>query len=459
MNDITTRKFPSQTFLSWTPLLCCIAASLLTKIIAQMILAIGHFDWSKSISWRAMAIAITIPVCWTSIVIVLRRTHILNLSRSLQLLFAIVFIAVAGNAIWQFWHFIPYGDAYGFSTWIGTNEVFPRWFLGSAIFTRIYQSLWPTIGPHLPHNLVTADSFTRITGAALMSCSSIVFLRYYGTRFLILIPILSPIWLLFCSGYDEYYPFIAWGYMLFLFLLFEGLEKRSPLFIAVTSSALCLSYGAFIPLALLLIACYGLSTNIRKAIPVIFMTALLCICAVILLWPGTMLSFIISYVRELPTGEQNIFFEPYLHKSAGPMSPFFALSYALSFEHIFHLCFMFFFGAGPIMSLSFAGGLLACWKKKLFAQVPGMKPVPGLFICLTLQFLYFFFMLPKLGFIRDIDLFFTTYLTFGFFAGMLLDTFLNTVRDEVRHLWKEGITASMLSCSTVILVQMLGVGF
>jgi hypothetical protein len=459
MNDMAIRKFPYDAFTSFLPILCCIGASLLTALIIQIFLAIGSFDWSQSSNWRALAWAIIIPACLTAIAVLLKQIHIFNLSSALQMLFTIMFVAVAVNIIWEFWHLIQYGDSFGVNTAISTNGVFHRWFLGTTILSRAYHLLWPTFGSYLPNKLANIDIFVRLTGATIMWCSSIIFLRHYGAQFRLLIPLLSPVYLLFCSGYNEYYPFITWEYMIFLFILFDDLSKRSPQFIAAISSVMALSYGAFIPIILVLFVCYGLSTNIKKTITAVCMTGAWCAFLLILLWPDTILSFIISYFYSLPLGDKSIIFGPYVHKSAGPLSPFFTLSYSFSLEHLSHLCFMFFFGAGPILALSFVGGLFVCRKKEIPDQTSGIKPVFCLAACLALQLLYFLFMLPKLGPILDIDLFFMVYLNFGFIAGIFVDIFLDTVKDKVRDIWAECITASMLSSSTVILLQLLWIGF
>ena len=54
------------------------------------------------------------------------------------------------------------------------------------------------------------------------------------------------------------------------------------------------------------------------------------------------------------------------------------------------------------------------------------------------QLYYIVFMVPRLGPIGDVDLFFTTYLTLAFMAGLLLDV----VRTDATPAW----TACALAC-------------
>ncbi len=55
------------------------------------------------------------------------------------------------------------------------------------------------------------------------------------------------------------------------------------------------------------------------------------------------------------------------------------------------------------------------------------------------QIFYFFFMLPKLGPVKDIDLYFSVYLTIAFVAGLLVDELLR------RHFLKSGYSSRILS--------------
>jgi hypothetical protein len=48
-----------------------------------------------------------------------------------------------------------------------------------------------------------------------MCLSSAILLFLFPKRASLSLTLTSPIWLLLCSGYDEYYPFIAPLYVLF----------------------------------------------------------------------------------------------------------------------------------------------------------------------------------------------------------------------------------------------------
>ncbi|MBN2185136.1 MAG: hypothetical protein JW746_07385 [Candidatus Krumholzibacteriota bacterium] len=336
--------------------------------------------------------------------------------------------------------------------------MFPRWFLGTAIMTRLYQFVWTPLGSHLPETLSSGDGFIRISGALLMGVSSFVFLRVYGSRLALLVPLLTPVWLMFCSGYNEYYPFIAFIYLGFLFVLSSDLSKRPPVFVAAISSLLCISYTAFVPVGILLIVCYALSTSIKKALAALLFTGLICISAIILLWPEAITSFASEYRDALNLGEKNTHYLAYKGQSAGNATPFFKLSYALSFEHILHLCFMFFFSTGAVPVLLLALALTGHFKKDLLAEFARTKAVIFLVSALLFQLCYFLLLIPKLGPVKDIDLFFSVYLTVGFAAGFAGDRFLDMISAETRDIWRNCVVGSCIGSSAVILAHLLWSG-
>lgn len=445
--------------LSLLPLACCIAASIATIAAIRFIKAIGPLAAPKAtLDWKTGAIAVAIPCCLTAVLLLARRRREPSLSVPLQILFIAGFLAVFSNIVGKFVPLMPYGDYAHLSNAIERNAVFPRWFLGSAVLTRFFQSLWPTIGPHLPTPLGSADGFIRLAGAALMSCSSVVLLWRHGACLRLILPILSPVWLLFHSGYNEYYPFIAWGFMCVLFLLTEGLEKCTPRFVAMVCAALCLSYAAFVPIALFVLVGYALSTDIRKGAMALLMTEAICVCLIILLWPDTLMAFAKRYVHVLNLGELNTFFSPYAGKSAGEATPFFSLSYALSVQHLSHLSFMFFFGLGPVPLLFLPVIMLFHSGDGLLARIPRTRATLCLGAFVLWQVLYSLLMIPKLGPIRDIDLFFSVYLTIGFFAGLLGDKLLDAARPDVARRWTECVVAASLGSSAIILTQLLHIG-
>jgi hypothetical protein len=427
----------------------------------MLIRALGPWDPARfgPVDWSSTGMSLVFSLCIVAVLILSARKGVLSLPGVLQLLFLVLMAFAAANVIWRFADLISYGDSGRFSTFIDRNRVFPRWFLGSVIMTRLYHHVWSELGGILPETLSSADGLVRIAGAVLMAASSLVLLRIDGLRLAVLVPVLSPIWLMLSTGYSEYYPFIAFVYLGFIYMIQSGdLSRRSPVTVALVSSLLCLSYTAFVPLGFLLIACYGISSGIRKASVALAVTFLLCVAMVFLLWPGTFDALSTEFRKHLNLGEMNTHYPAYMGKSAGDSTPFFALSYAFSIEHILHLCFMGFFGAGLVPLFLICLALPGLHAKGSLASLAKTKAALFLGLVLAFQILYFILMIPKLGPVRDIDLFFTVYLTFGFIAGYIEDIFLDTMSEMNSDIFRNCVVGSCVGSSAVILLFMLRTG-
>lgn len=443
------------------PLACCAAVFILTFLAIRLIWLIG--PWPVNVPGQAgrsaVSIAFVSSLGFTGAFMALKKTGAVPIRRFLQLFFLILFVYASANIIWNFSDLIAYGDSRHFTKYLNKDIVFPRWFLGTAVLTRLYGLLWAPVSDRLPETLSSADGFVRITGAVVMFASSLLFLRARGDRLAVLLPLLSPIWIMFSTGYNEYYPFIAFVYLgLLALFLYGGLERRPPVFVAVFSSILLLSYTAYVPFGFLLIACYGLSSGWKKAAAALLMTSVICVAAIMLLWPDTPKAFLLEYRDALNLGEKNTHYPAYIGRSAGDAVPFFSLSYAFSAEHLLHLCFMFFFGAGPAPVILLAPTLSGLWRRKPIAQSAGTKAALMLGSCIVLQLCYFMLMIPKRGPVEDIDLFFTVYLTAAFIAGFSADRFLESVPADKRDIWQNCVVGSCTGSSAIILVHLLWLG-
>ena len=82
-----------------------------------------------------------------------------------------------------------------------------------------------------------------------------------------LLPTLTPVWVLFASGYVEYYPLIAVPFVAVLAWLFERpLEERSPSEIGVLAGVLPMLYIGFLPTAACVLVAYVVRRVRRSAL-------------------------------------------------------------------------------------------------------------------------------------------------------------------------------------------------
>lgn len=94
-----------------------------------------------------------------------------------------------------------YGDSLAF--FLTDDEDLGRWLLGYAAIREAFEAINAFVFS------ISAISFVRLSGGIVMAIwSSWIVLRVQSpvARWLLL---LSPIWVLFSVGYDEYYPFVA----------------------------------------------------------------------------------------------------------------------------------------------------------------------------------------------------------------------------------------------------------
>jgi hypothetical protein len=175
-------------------------------------------------------------------------------------------------------------------------------------------------------------------------------------------------------------------------------------------------YVAFIPLGLLIFLFFAIRRPTQLLI--LFLSTSLGFIAVTRLFFHSPEQFLASLPACMNLGEKNM---PavWAGKSASADSVFFCWQYALSWSHLKEVVFILFCGGGMVFSILLAYLLLRAGRS-LAGRIGLDRTVLGLVIISWFVF-YLLFMIPKLGLVRDIDLFFGCFLTFAFFAGYLLD--------------------------------------
>ncbi len=265
-----------------------------------------------------------------------------------------------------------YGDSAALSTHVLKDSVQAHWLLGASIVNRFYQSIIHPLGRyHLLPPSLNANSYVRALGSIVMAVSSILLVARHPNRLSTLLPMTTPIWILFASGYNEYYPFVAPAFLGLLVLLTErDLRSTPPWAIALLASSLGLLYAGFVPIAILLLLGYAAQHGLRPAVRAAILSGVFALVLVIIFWPTTMLTFIKNYVYEMNLGEQNTLYPQYVGKALAS-TPFFSPAYALSMEHLGHLFFMFFWAGGlsPLL-LAVAAPRLANHRPFAFLKRP-----------------------------------------------------------------------------------------
>jgi hypothetical protein len=319
-----------------------------------------------------------------------------------------------------------YGDSNLIVRFARKGMTIAKWLAGTALLSWIHDFVHWVPALHDSVDVDTAAATRRhlaVFTAIVMIGSTLFFLRRWPGRLSILLPISTPVWFLFSSGYVEYYPLIAPIFLAALVWIFERpFSERGGIRIGVLAAFLFpLLYIGFMPIALAVAGIYCIEQP-RRAPWVLAAGATTGLLGVALLWPDTFLTYRHMLRANINPGEGNLFYPLYVGNSAGPDSIFLRSSFALSIVHLREVLFMYTFGAGllvlPLLSLGIGSTLSrglgeARWLRdgRVWLGV----------VIVTWQLGYLVWMMPKYGPLKDIDLFFATYVSLAFFAGRLLD--------------------------------------
>src|SRR5205807_5482466 len=151
----------------------------------------------------------------------------------------------------------------------------------------------------------------------------------------------------FSTGYLEYYPFVAVGFLAALMWTASApLSERSPIWIGVVVAALPLMYVGFGLIAGVVLIFYVWRQTIPR-VKLACAAAALTFCGIVVIcWPGGIAQFLKHLNTELNFGERNTTFALYQGHAAGSASIFFSMRYALSRAHLKGDGWMWFWGCG-----------------------------------------------------------------------------------------------------------------
>jgi hypothetical protein len=347
---------------------------------------------------------------------------------SYGILMVVVVLAICRDAL----PLRPYGDR--ITRFVEVGYVFPRWLLGMAVATWLHVGLWkfPPIASRLPPELSGTDTFTSLLCSLVMAIGTIAILRRWPGRLSVMLPLLTPVWVLFATGYTEYYTLVAGAWLACLVWLFEKpLDERSPLAIGAMIGILPALYVGFAGLGLIVgLICVVSRPN--RSLVLLGAAAATLAAAIAICWPDGVARYLVSLYGEMNFGEEHTMFRRYVSHSASAHSIFFSTAYALSPTHLGDLAYIATWSGGWMLGPALGAALVVALRQSGTAQLARVLRTDtriwlGLLLALW-QIYYFLFMIPKAGPTRDVDLFFSTIVTLGFLAGRLLDISANPRR-------------------------------
>lgn len=414
--------------------------------VAVLTLATAAVVYGQAVpAWIALD-----PTVWGGFAVALALSYRPFGWRSLQVAAIAVCILSVANSLGFVVPITQYGDGAYTVVMVANRRVIPHGLATSALAISAHEAIArvPVVVEWFGTPLFSTKFVLRSLGSLGLTCAAVVLLRRHPRSLRVALPVWSPVWLLFGAGYVEVYPIIAPLLLVVLVWMFDRpLDERGPYRVGAAAALLFpIGYYGFAPLVLLLLAAYAVATPLR-AVRALAVAAVVAVAAIWIIWPAGVGNYLAELVT-LPAGGDKIFHAPYRER-ASLGSPFFELSYLGEAEHLLDWSFMWFFGAGlaglPLLWVATPWWLAA----RVRAVLPRLARDSRLWLGLALMgayLVYSFVMIPRLGPVFDVDLFFTAYVMAAFFGGLMLDDLI-APESKLREL----AVVALLANSAVIL--------
>lgn len=329
-------------------------------------------------------------------------------------------LTVAAIALVQLWRGAlpvrPYGDGALIGGFLEQAYIFPRWLLGMTLAVSLHAGIWrlPPVAASVPAHLATGAAFASLLCIVVMAASTIALLTRWN-RLPVQFAVLTPVWLLFSSGYVEYYPLMIGVWVAALMWMFDRpLRDRHPVAVGVMVGILPAVYVALAPASALLFAAYA-ATRPRQALTVLAAAAATLALAISVSYP-TIPAFLRQLYGEMNFGD--VHSHPrYAGLAASPSSILLASRYVWRPWHLQDVAYMVFWGGGwlflPILAAGAAVGLRTiAWRDARVWLGGGL---------VASQAAYVLWMIPKAGPQADVDLFCPAFVLFAVVAGLLVE--------------------------------------
>ena len=311
--------------------------------------------------------------------------------------------------------FISYGDWESLIGVVKGPGVFSRWALGSTVLSSIYIALTSFIAK------VTAAKFLAVLSSLFVLGATCLTIKKSKGRLAFLLPLMSPIWIAFCFGYDEYNTFVAPIFLLAALWIFFGGQPKSVKMVSVCAGLLPAIYVGLAPLSVfVLLKLLVPRKNWNERLTSIGIWFITYIAAIEFSWPAGHISYLRRLASDMLLGSVG----GYDGKSASEKSPFFNIQTVLSFDHLSGVAYMLIFGAG-LASIIFFLAVLAmpalglAKVRKTVTPFISLGCIQWLFVAWSV--FYIVALMAKLGPTGDIDAFYSSFLTISIVVGLVAD--------------------------------------
>jgi len=318
--------------------------------------------------------------------------------------------------------FQVYGDAGRLQNYLSDSKLeFGRWLLGLTVLRELF------IGVNSFVVEVDPKVFIQVAGALCMCGWSTWQLMRHESSVLPWIISISPMWILFSLGYDEYYPFITGLLLLASWQVVssETLFRLNSAYIII--GVLPVMYIGALPISLaLLLHTWSREHKVSDRFRGLVLSIITTVIAIEI--GGEFLGYATSLSETMNLGGTFLEKSPSSKAAAASPRSFLAHpSYALSLEHLIDIWFWLSCGIGLIVivaALTFRSGTVQrdnSWRSEGRPRL-GLNQL-SIFALVGLAIFYLVFMLPLLGPTRDIDLYFASMFVLLLFAGSRFDRY------------------------------------
>ncbi len=319
-----------------------------------------------------------------------------------SLLVATLMACSIGAFSFGFTNTLGYGDTGHLESLLVSSAPFPRWLLGAWFLSNVFRFLGDWLSP---------ETFVSLGGMLCFGVCLFISARRFRDSPAILLLCCTPIVLLNCSGYSEYYPFVSGFFILFLLSVLEGcFEKIKPALAGFLLSLFGLLYVGFLPLMGLILIWYLYKRNDYKERLICLAAFSLSFLSLISLCYGSLLDYPLALYESINTTSE-FTVRKYRHgvvEGVGVLSPDFAFKSRSLSDRLF----MLFFGAGPSVLVLWLCSIGFTLSKQSLPQIFSRELFFWIALLIFLETLFFIFMTPHLGRKRDLDLFTQVYLSY-----------------------------------------------
>jgi hypothetical protein len=240
-------------------------------------------------------------------------------------------------------------------------------------------------------------------------------------RLSFLLPLMCPMWIAFCFGYDEYNAFVAPIILITALWVFFGEQPQSVTVPTICAGLLPAVYAGLGPISIIvMLKLLVPRKNWTERAKSIAIWLVAYAGAIEFSWPAGHIDYLRNLTTDLMLGSVG----GYEGMAASEKSPFFNIQTLLSYDHLSGVGYMLVFGAG-LASVIFFLAVLAtpslgfAKARKTVAPLVSLGWVQWLLVAWSV--FYIVALMAKLGPTGDIDAFYSSYITISIVVGLVAD--------------------------------------